>query len=49
MQCRVGCVGKMSSGIAEGFLKLKWDKKRGEGRGLYMYLKCEARKKKETR
>ena len=30
MQCRVGCVGKISSGIAEGFLKLKWDKK---GRG----------------
>ena len=47
MQWKVGCVGKISSGIAEGFSEMEQEK--GGGRGLYMYLKCEARKKKEIR
>ena len=31
MQCRVRCVGKISSGIAEGFSEMGQEKGRGEG------------------
>ena len=40
MQCGVRCVGKISSGIAEGFSEMGQEKGMGEGgRGLYMYLR----------
>ena len=31
MQWKVGCVGKISSGIAEGFSEMGQEKGRGEG------------------
>ena len=31
MQCRVGCVGKISSGIAEGFSEIEMGQEKGRG------------------
>ena len=50
MQCRVGCVGKISSGIAEGFSEIEMGQEKGRGWGVYTCIwKVGSEKKKETR
>ena len=35
MQWKVRCVGKISSGIAEGFSEIEMGQEKGRGRGVY--------------